>query len=317
MARAQGSNAILLGKFRADYDTPAAGNFAKLPFVSSTLGGDQPLLADDTLGNGRDPRDPSDDIVTVDGNVVIPVDLRNIGFWLRGLLGAPTVTGDAAPYTHLFKTGAAALPAMDLEVGLPEVPLYTLNLAAMINSMAFSFAPNGTSKVTVALIAQGDATADSSAGGAPSSMTYTRFSQFQGSIKKDDTALGSITAADITLANNLDAVRTIRDDGLIDGADLGAVAATGSITARFADTTLLDAASDGTPVDLAFGYTISASEKLIIATPRVLLPRKSKRQIQGAGGISVTFNFQAAKDPTLGATASVTLVNDVASYAAL
>lgn len=313
MARAQGSNSILLGKFRADYATPAAGNFQKLPFVSSDLGGNQPLLADDTLGNGRNPRDPSYDVITVDGTVVVPVDLSNIGFWLKGLLGAPVTTEVDPHYTHVYTSGVAAIPAMDLEIGTPEVPLYTMNEACLVNSIAFSFAPNGTSKATVALVAQGETPDNASGGGVPTELAYTRFSQFQGSISKGGSALASITGADITLANNLDPVRTIRSDGKIDGADLGAFGASGTLTARFADTTFIDAATDQTPVDLTFAYTISATAKLVIAVPRVFLPR-SKRQIQGAGGISVPFNWQASKDPTAGYTAQVSLLNDIATY---
>lgn len=312
MARAQGSNARLLGKFRADYATPATGNYQKLPFVSSNLGAEQPLLADDTLGNGRDPRDPSLDVITANGQIVVPIDLTNIGFWLKGLLGAPTTTG-TTHLTHVFNSGAASLPAMDLEIGTPEVPLYAMNEACLVDSIAFNFAPSGTSKATIALVAQGESTATTSGGGTATELPYTRFSQFQGTINKDGAPLANITSADITLANNLDPVRTIRDDGKIDGADLGAFAATGSLTARFADTTFIDAATDGTPLALSFAYTISATAKLIIAVPRVLLPR-AKRPIEGAGGISATFNWQASKDPTSGHTVSVSLFNDVASY---
>ena len=82
MARAYGANAQLLGKFETVYGTPPTGNYIKFPFVSSELGSEQGLIASDLLGQGRDPSQPIRDVIRVEGNVVVPVDLRNFGHWL-------------------------------------------------------------------------------------------------------------------------------------------------------------------------------------------------------------------------------------------
>jgi hypothetical protein len=52
----------------------------------------------------------------------VPVDVINIGHWLRLLLGAPTTTGTTPNYTHSFGSGAATLPSQAIEVGYPDVP---------------------------------------------------------------------------------------------------------------------------------------------------------------------------------------------------
>ena len=59
---------------------------------------------------------------------------------------------------------------------------------------------------------------------------------------------------------------------MIDGADPTVSALTGRIDVRFADTTLIDAASGGTPVDLEFGYTIGTSS-VKFAAHEVYLPK--------------------------------------------
>ena len=46
-------------------------------------------------------------------------------------------------------------------------------------------------------------------------------------------------------SNNLEKIETIRDDGLIEGADPTIAALTGQIDVRFADTTLIDLAAGG------------------------------------------------------------------------
>jgi hypothetical protein len=89
MARSYGSDCSLLLKKETSYGAAPTGNYLRVPFVSSALGSEQGLIKSDVLGNGRDPVTPLRDAIKVEGDVVVPVDLRNIGIWLLGLLGTP------------------------------------------------------------------------------------------------------------------------------------------------------------------------------------------------------------------------------------
>ena len=82
MARAQGARAQLALAFESTYGTPPVSGFTKMPFISTTLGGEQPLLDNEVLGFGRDPITPARDAFDADGDVVIPLDVENLGFWL-------------------------------------------------------------------------------------------------------------------------------------------------------------------------------------------------------------------------------------------
>ncbi len=313
MARAYGANAQLLGKFETVYGTPPSGNYIKFPFVSTDLGSEQGLIASDLLGQGRDPSQPIRDVIRVEGNVVVPVDLRNFGHWLKALLGAPTTTG-TGPYTHTFASGAASLPSLALEVGMPEVPIFFTEAGVRVNSAQFTFARSGAANATLNCIAQGEADAGVTGGGTPTTASLTRFNQFQASIKKDGVQLGNITGAQLTYSNNLERIETIRSDGKIDGADPTIAALTGNIEVRFADTTLIDAATDNTPLELAFAYTIDADKSLTFTAHEVYLP-KPKLAISGPGGVQATFDWQAAKATAPARMLTVVLKNDVASYA--
>src|SRR5688572_8162750 len=110
MPRARGANAIMAAAFETVYGTPPAAGYRKLPFVSSSLGEEPALIASDLLGYGRDAQAPARDVVNNAGDVIVPVDVRNFGSWLKLLLGSPTTTG-AGPYTHSFVSGALALPS--------------------------------------------------------------------------------------------------------------------------------------------------------------------------------------------------------------
>jgi len=117
MARAQGARAQMALAFETVYGTPpAAGSFWRMPFASSTLGSGRPLLASELLGYGRDPLPPVPDVENADGDIVVPIDLRAWGVWLKGAFGEPTTTG-STPYTHEFRSGGWVLPSMSIELG--------------------------------------------------------------------------------------------------------------------------------------------------------------------------------------------------------
>lgn len=312
MSRAYGSRAQLLGAFESVYGTSPATGFIKFPFVSDALGSEQGLIESDILGQGRDPAAPSRDVIKVEGDMVVPVDLRNFGHWLKGLLGAPVTTGTEV-YSHVFSSGAASLPSLSLELGMPEIPSFLMCAGVVLNSMNLKFERSGTAKATINAVAQSEDRASSSAAGTPSQAIMTRFNQFQGYIKKNGTALANIVGAEMTYSNNLEKIETIRDDGKIDGADPTVSALTGSIDVRFAETSLIDAATNGESIALEFGYAIDADQSLIFSMPSVYLP-KPKLSVSGPGGVQASFNWQAAK-PASGAMMTVTLKNDVSSYA--
>lgn len=313
MSRAYGWNARMLLGFETNYGTPPnAGAFHVIPFVSSDLDSAQGLIESNVLGLGRDPTAPFQDVINVDGDVVVPIDLRNIGLWLKAMFGAPTTTGDD-PYTHEFKSGAVTLPSISVEVGLPEIPDFPLFTGVRANSIAFNFARSGEAQITVGLIGQGETPQTVTRDANPSQADYTRFSQFQGSVKQGGQVLGNVTSAALTYSNNLERIETIRDDGKIDGVDPGVASLSGNITVRYADTTLMDAARTGTPIDLELSYIIDANRQLVIECHEVYLP-KPKRSISGPNGIEASYDYQGAKNAVLGNMVTITLINDVETY---
>ena len=313
MARARGANAVMAAAFETTYGTAPATGYKKLPFVSAALGDEQNLIESDLLGYGREPLPPSRDVVSNEGDVVVPVDLRNFGNWLKLLMGAPNSVDDSGVITHTFVSGAQSLPSMAIEIGLPDVPSYGMNAGVRANTLKIQLQRSGLLNATMSLIAQGETKATTSGAGSPTSAVVERFSQFMGEVERDGTPLGHIVSADFTYTNNLDKVEVIRPDGRIEDADAAMVGANGSVTVRFADTTLLDQAIAGDPCELTFGWAIDAERSLLFTFHSVFLP-KPKTPITGPGGIQASFSWQAAKDPTAGKTCTVVLVNDVAAY---
>jgi len=312
MARAQGARAQMALAFETTYGTPpAAGSFWRMPFASSTLGSERPLLASELLGYGRDPLPPVPDVENADGDVVVPIDLRAWGVWLKGAFGAPT-TG-TAPWSHEFRSGGGTLPSMAIELGMPEVPHFAMNSGAVVNTISWTMQRSGLLTATVGLIAQGEAVADASAVGAATDFEVVRFGQFNGSVERNGAALGSVVSAQITYSNNLDRIETIRNDGMIEGADPSIAALTGTIDVRFANQTLLNQAVDGDAAELKFSFTRSAEEAFELVAHAVYLP-KPRLPIQGPQGVQASFEWQAARDAGLGRMCTAMLTNDVPNY---
>jgi hypothetical protein len=246
MPRAIGANCRLLVTPEATYGTAPAGDWLRMPFLSCDLGAEQPLLDADVIGVGssRDPAAPFLDTVTVQGQAVVPVDLINIGHWLRLLLGPPTTTGTSPNFIHSFGSGAAALPSNSIEVGYPDVPNFDLCTGVRADTLEIDFSPTGPATATFGLMGQGSTRGANSSGGTPTSAAYTAFNKAQGAISRNGSALAQVTGARLTYANGMEMVRTIRADRKVEGVDPGIARATGQITARFADTVLLTQAQN-------------------------------------------------------------------------
>ncbi len=211
---------------------------------------------------------------------------------------------------HEFVSGKDTLPSYSAQVGMPKVPAYFMHTGVVINSLSLDFQRSGAAAATINAIAQAETRFSASLGGTPQTLTFSRISQFQGSIKSGGVNIGNLTSGSIAYSNNMEKIETIRDDGLIDGADPTIASLTGTIEVRFADTTLVDKASSGTPVDLEFSYTLSAGLILKVQAHEVYLP-KPKLSVDGPGGVQASFDFQGALNAAEGKMLTVKLINDL------
>ena len=150
MRRAIGANAIVRHAVETAYGEKPAGERRRTPFVSATLGSAQGLIEDDTIA-GRDGLDPAQDVIDVDGDLVMLVDQRSFGLWRNGPLGSPVMTGVAPILSHAFASGADVLPSAAIEIGPPDLAggAFFDNLGCVVNSIALVFARSGNNNATV------------------------------------------------------------------------------------------------------------------------------------------------------------------------
>lgn len=312
MARARGQNAKMALAFETAYGTPPVTGYKAMPFLSCQLGAEQGLIESDILGYGRYTQDPTYDVVTNDGDVVVPLDTRSFGYWLSLLLGAPTSGATGALYQHSFESSAMVLPTASIEVGFPDIPKYSTHYGVGANTLQIQMQRSGLASATIGLIGKGETVlANTTAAGTPADFgPPLRFASASGSVTVDGLAVGEVVSANVNFSNGLDKDETIRPDGEINGIDAGMPSMSVSLTTKFADVTLYNKATSKTPVSIVLAWALG-NYIMKLEMGRLFLPR-TKKPISGPGGIQSEFNAigSAGGRPLLIAT----LINDVVSY---
>lgn len=101
MSRVRGANYQAMFAFESTYKVIPTTGFYKIPFISSDLGSEQPLIENDVLGYGRDSQAPMQDVISAGGNITLPLCARNAGLFLQLIFGEDkTETNNASGYIH-------------------------------------------------------------------------------------------------------------------------------------------------------------------------------------------------------------------------
>jgi len=317
MTNARGAFAVMNAAFEDNYASGFPANAHQMQFKSSSLVQSKNMGEDQLLGLGRNSSDPYYEAERSQGDIQIPIDVRAMGFWLKGLFGNPETTGAGpGPYTHTFKSGAA-LPSMAIEVGHPELtpPKFRKFIGIKLGGLNFELQGSGPQNGTINAIAQKRlALAAAPADADPSTFDLIRFNKGGGTIEVGGVEVAAIAGGTFNFTNNLEGVE--KPNGEISSVDEGIAAANGSITARLTEDATLDTLVDNeTPTSFAFKMSIpNTTHSLIFDCPRAFFTTQGS-PIEGPGGIQATFDWQAAFDSGDGYTVRATLVNDVDSYA--
>ncbi len=232
-------------------------------------------------------------------------------------VSAKTLAGGGF-YKHVWHSASPVLPSFTLETFHsdlePASDRYIIQAGAQVNSLTIARERQGAAKIVVDMVAQSETSQNVSIAGTPTDLPVKTFSNFNGVLLGDDRQIANLVSGNLVIGNELDVVPGLRSDGLIDGADPGAVSIALQLTARFSNNSLKIAADSENPMSIRFGYydPIEGAE-LLFEMHEVHLPRPS-RQIDGPGGIEVTYDMIGARNSAIGRSITATLINDVPSY---
>ena len=315
---AQGKAVSIFQQIEATEGVKPTGNYRKLPVKSFSLAPTENLQQDVVLSSPastRDPMDPFRDFIELAGDAVVPLDLTNLGHWLRMLLGAPTTTG-VTDFIHVFRSGSNALPSAAFEKVYGDISgAHEGYLGVRANTLNLPIQPSGVADATIGMMGLSHTSNLTSAPGTPTTAAFERFQRFQGSVSRNSSALPAFMTGSLTFSNGMEAVKAVRNDRRIEGIDWGETSAQFDSTVRLstANAAILTDAVAGTPCALSYLLQITATKSLLIELPRVTLTPTGPR-LEGPMGIDLPVKGIASFDATAVCMLRATLRNQTATY---
>lgn len=324
MANARGDRAIWTMRRQADFTTAEAagdGEYYKLPFYSINAAAAEELSPDDALTGDALPPDAIPGLRSLSGDVEVPLGVASLGWHLRGLFGAPATTGAGDPYTHVFTAKAA--PALAHHTACVTHPQAAAGAGVHFHQVGIThteFSLSARKDGQRARARFGLIGFSETKGAGALDTTPVEFADdptpigFQGVLFRGAGQDAAVTAAEFRVASGVTPDQeTLNGLATPAALDEGKWEVTGSLTARFRDAALYDAAEAGTLQNFELRYILSASRSAIFRVHNARLERTGI-PVQGGDVISATFNFRAGRPGPGDSPFIATLKNGVANY---
>lgn len=293
-------------------DSPAS---VALPVNSFGLNVSRSKNSAQTLTGRRDPVMPYDGNVSTGGDIVVPVDARAFGYWLKLLFGAPATTGSGSKFTHVFKPEDTS-PSGIVQCSYGTEPVtYGKYYGCKVSSLEMAVGGDEELTATISMAGKGASFSEDNYNGSPANIVMKRFSNFQAVLTKGGEPFATCTSFSLTIDNGLDTdTRTLGSKGELYDLPEGIMSVTGSVTSLFASLEMLSEAEASNEIALELTLTIDEDNKLTFRFPEVQLQFNTPT-VDGPQGVRLEQDFVAYyNDSADNAVCVVTLKNDVASY---
>lgn len=307
-----GANYSLKVAEETQQGTSPASGYKDMPLTQNSIDSSIQQQDSSVIGKGRETQAPTIGSKDIGGSLSVPIDVNNIGLWLKGLLGSASVTG-SGPYTHTFESGKDTLPSFSIEAGMPDANAYPIFKGCMIGGMQFSVQRNQEVLTQLEVLGMSHTENNATVDASSTALNYVPFNQKNFYMNIDGQPAVLVTDLSLNFSNNLEGIASISSGETIDGIQVQNFDVTGSISARYKDNTLLDKAEVNAPVEVECGFDMGNGNKLVFTLHQVHLS-KAGREVTGPSGIDLQFDVRGAKNQALGKSLTVELTNDIASY---
>lgn len=167
-------------------------------------------------------------------------------------------------------------------------------------SMSLTFAANAMVTGSFSVIGKSQTVSGAAPTGStyPNPTTTSAMDGFTGSIKEGNTNIAVVTECSVTLENGLAARFVVGNKNTI-YPEVGRSNCTGSITAYFENSTLVEKFIAETKTSLEIEASDVAGNKYTVVLPNIMYTG-GQPDVSGEGSIVLTMPFQALRDPTSG-----------------
>jgi hypothetical protein len=187
-----------------------------------------------------------------------------------------------------------------IERHFADISKYIRYTGAELNEMSLSISPNANVTGSFSVIGKSQDGTNAIVSGAtyPDSVGGGPFDSFSGVITEGGSSIATVTQIDFTVANGIEPQFVIGNDSP-EFTTFGKSIVTGTVTAYFADVTLLNKFVAETDSSLLFTLTNAAGDVISFNFPKIVYTG-GQPDVSGDGPISIALDFQAIVDSTAG-----------------
>jgi hypothetical protein len=174
-------------------------------------------------------------IIESKGDFETNMEFEAIGVILKAFVGNSGYAHDSGSHIHNFLSGFTPGSLQLQKVWTEPTAQFIRHRGVRVDSMAFTYQPQGPSKYKPSFMGLGDI-AQTDLSGTVNSPCFQAVSYFNGFLKLDGTTLATVTAFDVTLANQLSRQEVAFNGGVAGAVNAGLNKLTGNLSLLF-DTT--------------------------------------------------------------------------------
>ena len=177
-----------------------------------------------------------------------------------------------------------------------DIGKYLRSTGCNFNSMSLSVAPNSMVTGSMSVIGKGFSVASVAVTGATytTETTTAPFDSFTGSITEGGSSIAVVTSLELNIENGMEALYVIGSSDTLQPS-IGKSMVSGSITAYFEDSTLIDKFINETSSSLEFTLTDLAGNDYTFTLPNVKY-NSGNPEVGGPGSVTVSLDFVALCD---------------------
>lgn len=284
--------------------TPAMPTLQQLRNTGTTLNLSKEILTSDELRDDRMIAEVRHGNKQVGGDINFALSYGTYDDFLAAAL-CGTWSGDELVV-------GVARTHFSIERHFADIGKYLRYTGMEVNTLSLSVTPNAVVTGAFGFLGKGMEPGDAELSGATyeAPTTSRAFDSFTGEIKEDGATLGIVTEIQLSLNNGLEPEFVLFDNESTDPT-IGRSNVTGSITAKFMNTVLLEKFLDETASSLEFTLVDLDGNALSFYLPSIVYTGGANPDVSGEGAVRLSLPFQAALDSTEGTNMIVTRADAV------
>ena len=298
MAIASGSRHSMGYIAEASYGvTPNTPAFKAIRHSSSTLGLSKESIQSNELRSDRQIADFRHGNKSITGDIGLELSYGSFDDLLEAVLGGTWAADTPSAGIDQLKAGVVRR-SFSVERHFEDITQYLRFTGVNFNTLSLSVAPNAMVTGTLGMIGKGMTTATTAITGStyPAATTTSPFDSFTGTINENNASIAVITDLSINLDNGMNTMNVIGSSETLDPS-IGRSNVTGSMTAYFENTTLLNKFINETETSIDFTLTDVAGNTYFFDLPRIKYST-GQPDVTDENPVTITFDFQALRDST-------------------